>query len=153
MALACTMGMTRPLAMRKTTANRPPRIGKPQSAGDVVGGATAKGAIRAAHLEQLSEGRLAEGGGGSQDRDEPHPQYGAWSAHDERQRDPDDVAGSHPAGQPDGEGLEGGDAAVAAVREPITEAAIASVCRTWTPRVLTVKKMPAPMRSHMRPQE
>ena len=38
-------------------------------------------------------------------------------------------------------------------REPITEAAIASVCRTWTPRVLTVKKMPAPMRSHMRPQE
>ena len=27
MALACTMGMTRPLAMRKTTANTPPRIG------------------------------------------------------------------------------------------------------------------------------
>ena len=88
---------------------------QPQSAGDVVGGATAKGAIRAAPLEQLSEGRLAEGGGGSQDRDEPHPQYGAWSAHDERQRDPDDVAGSHPAGQPDGEGLEGGDPAMAPV--------------------------------------
>ena len=102
-----------------------------QSTGDVVGGTSAEGAVLTTDLEQLGEGRLAEGGGGSQDRDEPHPQYGAWSAHDERQRDPDDVAGSHPAGQPDGEGLEGGDPAMA----PVTGSCHRGGDRTGVPQL------------------
>ena len=88
---------------------------QPQSAGDVVSGAAAVGSVRTAHLEQLGKSRLAEGGGGSQDRHEPHPQHGAGAPHDQCQRHPDDVAGSHPAGQSDGEGLEGGNPTVAPV--------------------------------------
>ena len=80
-----------------------------QTAGDVVGRAPAVGAVAAIDLEQLTQGRLGEGGGGAHQGHHPHPEDGARPAQDQGEGDADDIARAHAAGQPHGEGLEGGD--------------------------------------------
>ena len=87
----------------------------PQAALDVVGRAAAEGAVGVGDLVELGEGGLDESGGHAHQRHDPHPEHGAGAAHGDGDGHAHDVAGAHAGGQPDGEGLEGGDPALLAV--------------------------------------
>jgi len=58
----------------------------------------------------LGQAGFGIGCAGTEEGDDPHPDYGAGTAETDGQCHADDVAGAHPAGKCEGEGLEGGDA-------------------------------------------
>ena len=87
-----------------------------QAALHVIGGAAAEDAIGAAHLEDLGERRLREGGRHAEQGHHPHPEQGPGAAQGHRERDPRDIAGSHASSQPDDEGLEARQAAALVAR-------------------------------------
>ena len=80
---------------------------------DVAGGATpvAGGVVE---LEHLREGGLHEGGRGSEESNYPHPEHGPGPAQGYGRGHTDDVSGADTSRQGDAEGLEGGDAVLAA---------------------------------------
>ncbi len=82
----------------------------PQPVLHVVGGAAAEGAVLVAHLVQLGESGLEEGGRRTDQGHGPHPEHRSGTTEADRDRDTGDVARSHAGGGRDGEGPECGQA-------------------------------------------